>query len=186
MCVNLARSCSGSSGIRMVAAICELSESVTIQTVVWTNLQQFVGGYMVDLTKSQNWQNLGIGACAEMGACLGGNTSQINALTIDDAFQRRQFSAACYQLGQSVLKIGSVPVERVGQGEVGGCTLWLAVHGNGCSCLQKNPAWSMPGRPFVGFLAQTGVENAPFTLQGLHFRQLFVQRSILWSEGPDY
>ena len=24
--------------------------------------------------------------------------------------------------------------------------------------------WSMPGGPFVCFLAQTGVENAPFTL----------------------
>ena len=30
--------------------------------------------------------------------------------------------AACYQLAQSVFKIGSVLAERVGQGEVGGCT----------------------------------------------------------------
>ena len=47
--------------------------------------------------------------------------------------------------------------------------------------------WSMTGGPFVCFLAQMGVENAPFTLQGLHFwqfRQLLVQRNILWSEGP--
>ena len=48
--------------------------------------------------------------------------------------------------------------------------------------------WSKLGGPFVCFLAQTGVENTPFTLQGLHFwhfRQLLV-RSVLWSEGPDY
>ena len=29
-------------------------------------------------------------------------------------------SSACYQLAQSVLKIGSALAERVGQGEVGG------------------------------------------------------------------
>ena len=49
--------------------------------------------------------------------------------------------------------------------------------------------WSMTGGPFVCFLAQMGVENAPFTLQGLHFwqfRQLLGQRSVLWSEGSDY
>ena len=34
--------------------------------------------------------------------------------------------AACYQLAQSVLKIGSVLAERVGQGEVGGYTTALA------------------------------------------------------------
>ena len=28
----------------------------------------------------------------------------------------------CYQLAQSILKIGSVLAERVGKGEVGGCT----------------------------------------------------------------
>ena len=35
---------------------------------------------------------------------------------------RHRNSAACYQLAQSVLKIGSALAERVGQGEVGGCT----------------------------------------------------------------
>ena len=45
-----------------------------------------------------------------------------NPLTTDDAFWRRQTLAACYQLALSVLKIGSVLAERVGQGEVGGCT----------------------------------------------------------------
>ena len=43
-------------------------------------------------------------------------------LPTDDAFWRRQILAACYQLAQSVLKIGSALAERVGQGEVGGCT----------------------------------------------------------------
>ena len=46
----------------------------------------------------------------------------LNPLTTDDAFWHRQILAACYQLAQSVLKIGSAPAERVGQGEVGGCT----------------------------------------------------------------
>ena len=40
----------------------------------------------------------------------------------DDAFWRCLTLAACYQLAQSVLKIGSALAERVGQGEVGGCT----------------------------------------------------------------
>ena len=51
------------------------------------------------------------------------------------------------------------------------------------------PVENNDGWPFVYFLAQTGVENTPFTLEGLHFwqfRQLLVQRSVLWSEGPDY
>ena len=46
----------------------------------------------------------------------------LNPLTTDDAFWHRQILAACYQLVQSVLKIGSALAERVGQGEVGGST----------------------------------------------------------------
>ena len=46
----------------------------------------------------------------------------INPLTTDNDFWDCQFLAACYQLAQSVLKIGSVLTERVGQGEVGRCT----------------------------------------------------------------
>ena len=46
----------------------------------------------------------------------------INPLTTDDAFWHHQILAACYQLAQSVLEIGSVLAERVGQGEVGGST----------------------------------------------------------------
>ena len=58
----------------------------------------------------------------------------LNPLTTDDAIWRHQILAACYQLAQSVLKIGSALAERVGQGEVG-APLWLTVHGGGCSCL---------------------------------------------------
>ena len=112
----------------------------------------------------------------------------INPLTTNDAFLCCQFLAACYQLAQSILKIGSALAERVGQGEVGGCT---ALAYSAWRLLQlpvENP-WSMPGGPFVCPLAQTDVENAPSTLYGLHFwyfRQLLVRRSVLWSEGPDY
>ena len=84
----------------------------------------------------------------------------VNPLTTDDAFWRRQFLVACYQ---SVLKIGSALAERVGQWEVGGCTAladcaWLPLQ------LPVEKPWSMLGGPFVCLLAQTGVENAPFTL----------------------
>ena len=87
----------------------------------------------------------------------------INPLPTDDAIWRRQILAACYQLAQSVLKIGSTLAERVGQGEVGGCTAladsaWRRLQ------LPVEKPWSMLGGPFVCFLAQTGVENAPFTL----------------------
>ena len=51
------------------------------------------------------------------------HTCLLNSLTTDDAIWRRHILAACYQLAQSVLKIGSALAERVGQGEVGGCTI---------------------------------------------------------------
>ena len=58
----------------------------------------------------------------------------------------------CNPLAQSVLKIGSALTERVGQGEVGGCTAladsawqWLQLPGG--------KPWSMPSGPFVCFLA---------------------------------
>ena len=72
-------------------------------------------------------------------------------------------SSDFYQLTQSVLKIGSVLAERVGQGEVGWYTAladsaWWRLQ------LPVEKPWSMTGGPFVCFLAQMGVENAPFTL----------------------
>ena len=76
MCANLARCCSASSGITMVAVICELSDN----------------------TKSYNWQTLWMGTYMEMGACLRAiqNKSWSISLTIDDAFWQHQFSTACY------------------------------------------------------------------------------------------
>ena len=40
----------------------------------------------------------------------------VNPLTTNDDYSRHRNSAACYQLAQSVLKIGSALAERVGQG----------------------------------------------------------------------
>ena len=45
-------------------------------------------------------------------------------LTTDDAFWSRLTLAACYQLAQSVLKIGSVLAERVDEGRWVGEPLW--------------------------------------------------------------
>ena len=60
----------------------------------------------------------------------------------------------------------STLAERVGQEEVGGCSAlddsaWRPLQ------LPVEKPWLMPGGPFVSLLAQTGVENAPFTLYGL-------------------
>ena len=41
---------------------------------------------------------------------------------MDYDHSRHRNSATCYQVAQSVLKIGSVLAERVGDGEVGGST----------------------------------------------------------------
>ena len=91
------------------------------------------------------------------------NGSCINLLPTDDAFWRRQILAACYQLAQSLLKIGSALAERVGQAEVGGSTAlpdsaWWRLQ------LPVEKPWSLTGGPFVYFLARTGVEMLPWTL----------------------
>ena len=77
----------------------------------------------------------------------------LNALTTDDAFWRRQTLAACYQLAQSVSRKG-------GTGECTplGDSAWRLLQ------LAVEKPWSAPGGPFACLLAQTGVENAPFTL----------------------
>ena len=86
-----------------------------------------------------------------------------NPLTMNDNYSRHRNSATCYQLAQSILKIGSVLAERVGQGEVGGCT---ALGDSAWQLLQLaiENAWSMLDGPFFCFLAHTSVENGPFTL----------------------
>ena len=45
----------------------------------------------------------------------------LNPLSTNDDYSRHRNLAACYQLAQSVLKIGSALAERVGRGEVVGC-----------------------------------------------------------------
>ena len=45
-----------------------------------------------------------------------------NQLTTNDTFWHCQILATCYQLVQSVLKIGSALAEMMGQREVGGST----------------------------------------------------------------
>ena len=42
--------------------------------------------------------------------------TKVNPLTTNDVYSRHRNSASCYQLAQSVLKIGSVLGKRVGQG----------------------------------------------------------------------
>ena len=80
-----------------------------------------------------------------MAACF-------NPLTTDDALWHHQFLATCYQLVQSVLKIGLALTERVGQAEVGGCTP-LGDSALRLLQLAVEKPWSMPGEPFVYFLA---------------------------------
>ena len=77
----------------------------------------------------------------------------VNPLTTNDVYSRHRNSAACYQLAQSVLKIGSALAEMVGQGEVGGC------HPEGDSAwrllqLAVEKPWSVPGGHLSAFLHQ--------------------------------
>ena len=122
------------------------------------------------------------------GLLFSSQSLDLNHLTTNDDYSRHRNSAACYQLAQSVLKIGSALAERVGQGEVGGCTA-LADSAWRLLQLAIERAWSALDGPFFCFLVQTSVENGAFTLYGLHFwlfRQFSVWRSVLWSEGSDY
>ena len=86
-----------------------------------------------------------------------------NPLTTNDDYSHHRNLAACYQLEQSVLKIGSVLAERVGQGEVSGYTA-LADSAWRLLQLAIERAYSALDGPFFCFLVQTSVENDPFTL----------------------
>ena len=85
--------------------------------------------------------------------CLGCFYSPINPLTPNDDYSRHRNLAACYQLAQPVLKIGSALVERVGQGEVGGCT---ALANSAWQLLQLaiERAWSALMPRFSAFLCK--------------------------------
>ena len=92
----------------------------------------------------------------------------LNPLPTNDALWHRQILAACYQLAQSILKIGSALAKRVGQGEVGGFTAlpdsaWWQLQ------LPVEKAWSMAGGPFVCFLAQTECRKCSLQLVGTPF-----------------
>ena len=79
-----------------------------------------------------------------------------NPLTTNDDYSRHRNSATCYQLAQSVLKIGSAPAERVGQGEVGGATA-VADHAWRLLQLAIEKARSALDGPLFCFLVQMGV-----------------------------
>ena len=94
--------------------------------------------------------------------------NRFNPLTTNDEYSRHRNSAACYQLAQSVLKIGSALPERVGQGEVGqgevGGATAVADHAWRLLQLAIEKARSALDSPLFCFLVQTGVENGPSTL----------------------
>ena len=96
---------------------------------------------------------------------LGHFCSPINpwALTTNDNYSCHQNLAACYQLAQSILKIGSALAERVGQGEVGRYTA-LADSARRLLQLAIQRAWSALDGLFICFLVQMSVGNSPFTL----------------------
>ena len=87
----------------------------------------------------------------------------LNPLTMNDDYSCHRNSAACYQLAQSILKIGSALAERVGQGEVGGSTA-LADRAWQLLQLAIEKAWSALDGLLFCFLVQTSIENGPFTL----------------------
>ena len=86
----------------------------------------------------------------------------LNPLSTNDNCSHHQNSATCYQLAQSVLKIGSALAERVGQGKVGGYTA-LADSAWRLLQLAIERAWSALDGLFY-FLVQTSIEIGPFTL----------------------
>ena len=93
---------------------------------------------------------------------------------MNDDYSHHQNSAACYQLAQSILKVGSVLAERVGQGEmgqgeVGGCTAlggFTALGDSGWQLLQLaiEKAWSALDAWPVLLSCTNERRNGPFTL----------------------
>ena len=92
----------------------------------------------------------------------------VNPLTTDDAIWRRQILAACYQLAQSVLKIGSALAERVGQEEVDGCTALadsaMAAVAAACRKALVNAGWAI-----VLLSCTNGFRKRSFHLVGTPF-----------------
>ena len=86
-----------------------------------------------------------------------------NPLTTNDDYSHHRNSATCYQLVQSILKIGSALAERVEQGEVGECTVLADRAWQQLQLAIEKTSSELDG-PFFCFLVQTGIENSPFTL----------------------
>ena len=104
----------------------------------------------------------------------------LNPLTMNDDNSRYQKSATCYQLAQSVLKIGSVLAEWVGQGNCG----WVSPSGWQCTvALAAGHRIALVG---FFFLAQTAGKSIPLTLRFWHCKQCSVQMTALRLENPDY
>ena len=110
--------------------------------------------------------------------CHSNRNNLFNPLTTDDECTRYATLTACYQLAQSVLKIGSMLAERVGQDKVGGChpegdsAWWLAVLA-GCG-----KAWVGTGLAISLLFYTNGRRNrclARGSIFGIH-----------WSESPDH
>ena len=79
-------------------------------------------------------------------------------LITNDDYSCHRNSATCYQLALSILKIGSVLAERVGGSTAVADHAWRLLQ------LAIEKAWSALDGLLFCFLAQTSVDNGPFTL----------------------
>ena len=95
----------------------------------------------------------------------------INPLTTNNDYSHHRNLAACYQLAQSVLKIGYALAERVGQGEVGGCTA-LADSAWRLLQLAKKKGLVSAGCPILPPPCANGRRKRPFHLVGVPFLAL--------------
>ena len=78
-------------------------------------------------------------------------------------------SASWCHILQCPWEIGSMWAERVGQGNVGGCSRMVQTAWP-CRGLVVKSAWLGPGRSFSIFEAQMDSENSPLTLYSFHFQ----------------
>ena len=112
--------------------------------------------------------------------------TSINPLTTDDAFWRWLTWAACYQLVQSVLKIGFVLAKRWDGGSG-----WVSARGAmhmaaalvGCRTALVGTDWTISR-----FVSTNGHRNHSFPVVGapflVHCRQFSVRWNVYWLESP--
>ena len=109
----------------------------------------FIQGQMYSATRmSLHWRHI-TNHCCWWG--LRGQFCDVNPLTTNEDYRRHWNLDTCYQLVQSVLKIGCALAERVGQGEEVGDTQQVTVHGGCCSWLYNSPGLCRVGH-FSAFL----------------------------------